>query len=72
LTRIQALAAIAQPDAELRLAGVERLGEIGVMADVDKLLIGLHDVDPRVREASAAAVWQVWSRSGDPAIDKLL
>jgi tetratricopeptide (TPR) repeat protein len=71
MTRTQALAAIAQPDAGLRLAGVERLGEIGSNADVDKLLIGLRDVDPRVREACAAAVWQVWGRSGDPAIDKL-
>ena len=71
LTRTQALAAIAQPDAELRLTGVERLGEIGVMADVDKLLVGLRDADRRVREASAAAVWKVWGRSGDPVVDKL-
>ncbi len=71
LTRTQAHAAIAQPDADLRLTGVQRLGEIGVMADVDKLLVGLRDADPRVREASAAAVWQVWGRSGDPVVDKL-
>jgi tetratricopeptide (TPR) repeat protein len=41
------------------------------MADADRLVARLHDTDPLVREASAAALWQIWSRSGDPAIDKL-
>jgi tetratricopeptide (TPR) repeat protein len=71
LTHGQALAAIAQPDAAVRLAGAVRLGAIGVMADADKLLVGLRDGDPRVREACATALWQVWSRSGDAAVDKL-
>jgi tetratricopeptide (TPR) repeat protein len=71
LTRSQALAAMGQEQAETRLAGVDRLAEIGRMADAERLLDSLRDDDPRVREAASVAVWRVWSRSGDPAIDKL-
>ncbi len=72
MTRQQALAAVAQPDAAARLAAIERLAEIGSMADADPVLDRLVDTDPRVRDAAAAAAWQIWSRSGDPAIDRLL
>ncbi len=71
LTRAQALAALAQPDPAARLIGVDRLAEIGRMADADRVLERLADADPRVRSAAAAAAWQIWSRSGDPAIDTL-
>lgn len=71
MTRAQALVAVEQADAALRLAGVERLAEIGTMADADRLLQPLGDADRRVREAAEAAIWQIWSRSGDPAIDTL-
>ncbi len=71
LSRGQALAALAQPDVPTRLAGVERLGNIGLEADADRVLERLGDIDPGVRSAAAAAVWQIWSRSGDPKIDKL-
>ena len=71
LSRAQALAALARPDAPTRLAGVERLGSIGSEVDANRLLERLGDVDPGVRDATAAAVWQIWGRSGDPKIDKL-
>jgi tetratricopeptide (TPR) repeat protein len=71
LTRAQALAALAQPDAPARLAGVDRLAEIGLIVDADRVLERLGDTDPRVRSSAAAAVWQIWGRSGDPEIDKL-
>jgi len=71
LTRDQALKALEQPDTAARLAGIERLAEIGRMEDVDRVLARLDDPDPRVRDLAAAATWQIWSRSGDPAIDKL-
>jgi tetratricopeptide (TPR) repeat protein len=71
LTRAQALAALAQPDVEARLAGVDRLAAIGMMVDADRVIERLSDSDPRVRNSAVAAVWQIWSRSGDPAIDKL-
>ena len=71
LSREQALKALEQPEAAARLAGVERLAEIGQMADADRLLGRLGDADPQVRAATAQAMWQIWSRSGDPAIDSL-
>ena len=70
-TRAQALQALEQPDAGARSTAIARLAEIGRMADVDRLLVRLGDPDPQVRALAAAATWQIWSRSGDPAIDKL-
>ena len=71
LTRAEALEAIAQPEASARLAGVERLGAIGRMPDAQRLLVRLADTDDKVRAYAVAAMWQIWSRSGDAAIDKL-
>jgi tetratricopeptide (TPR) repeat protein len=71
LTRAQALHALEQADVSARLVAIERLGEIGRMDDADRVLARLADTDPQVRAAASAAVWQIWSRSGDPAIDKL-
>ena len=71
LSRAQALAALTQPDAPTRLAAVERLGSIGLESDADRVLERLGDADPAVRGATAAAVWKIWGRSGDPKIDKL-
>lgn len=70
-TRTQALAALVQPVPAARLAGVERLAEIGVMADADRVLDRLGDTDPQVRLAAQAAIWSIWSRSGNQEIDKL-
>jgi tetratricopeptide (TPR) repeat protein len=71
LTREQALKALAHPEAAARIEGIERLGAIGRMADVDALMRRLGDDDGDVREAATQAIWQVWSRSGDAAIDQL-
>ena len=71
MTRAQALVALAQADAAVRSAGVERLADIGRMADAPRVLERLGDVDPRVRRVAAAAVWRIWGRSGDPSIDRL-
>jgi tetratricopeptide (TPR) repeat protein len=70
-TRAQALSAIEQPSAAVRYGGVQRLGEIGTMTDANRLAKRLHDEDARVRQAAAASMWQIWSRSDDPAIDAL-
>jgi tetratricopeptide (TPR) repeat protein len=70
-TRAQALDAMVQPDPVARLAGVERLAEIGLMIDAAAVLASLADADPRVRIAAESSIWQIWSRSGDPQIDKL-
>lgn len=71
LTRAEAIAALSQTDAGARRAAVERLGDIGHGADADRLIPRLADVDPAVRQFAAAAIWQIWSRSGDKAIDAL-
>lgn len=71
MTRAQALASLNQPEAATRLAAVDRLAEIGAMADAGRVLYALRDADPAVRAAADAAAWQIWSRSGDPKIDRL-
>ena len=71
LTRAEALKALEQGEGTARLAAIERLAEVGRMEDVHRLLARLDDADPRVRDLAASATWQIWSRSGDPAIDKL-
>ena len=70
-TRTQALAALVQPDPTERLAGVERLAEIGTMTDADRVLDRLGDSDPRVRLTADVAIWRIWGRSGDAEIDRL-
>jgi tetratricopeptide (TPR) repeat protein len=71
MTRLQAISALAQTSALSRLAGVDRLGEIGSMADADRVIERLRDRDPRVRQSAGTAVWRIWARSGDPKIDQL-
>ena len=68
--RAQALTALAQPAARARFEAIVRLADIGTMADADVVALRLHDDDLRVREVAAAALWQIWSRSGNKAIDR--
>ena len=42
------------------------------MADQPLLLGQLRDTDARVRATAEQALWLLWSRSGDAAIDRLL
>jgi tetratricopeptide (TPR) repeat protein len=70
-SRAQALKDIEQPLATTRRAAVERLGEVGTMADADRLVASLSDADAQVRRLAEAAMWRIWSRSGDRAIDAL-
>jgi tetratricopeptide (TPR) repeat protein len=70
-SREQALADLARPDPEARRRAAIRLGEVGSMADAPVLLRLLRDPDDGVRAMAERAVWQVWSRAGDPEIDAL-
>jgi tetratricopeptide (TPR) repeat protein len=70
MTRVQALKALEQTAPQVRRAGVLRLAEVGTMADADQLALRLHDTDGDVRQVAAASLWQIWSRSGDKAVDK--
>ena len=71
LTRAQAIAALNSTEISVRVAGIDRLAEIGSMTDADRLLARLRDNDAQVRELSAVALWQIWGRSGDAAVDRL-
>lgn len=72
MSREQALAALSSDDVQARRSAVVELGNAGQMADVDVLLDALFDEDERVRGLAEAAVWRVWSRSGDAQVDALL
>jgi tetratricopeptide (TPR) repeat protein len=58
--------------AEERRAAAERLGEVGDGGAQPALLQALRDADPGVRGRAHDALWAIWHRSGDPAIDALL
>jgi tetratricopeptide (TPR) repeat protein len=72
LTREQAVAALTnRGDVEARRQGAVWLGQTGLMADVPRLVEALRDPDDLVRAYAEQSLWQVWSRSGDPAVDTL-
>jgi len=69
--RDRALADLRRTDPATRRAAVQTLAEVGQMADLPALAATLRDADPVVRVTTQEAMWQVWSRSGDDAIDQL-
>src|SRR4051812_12988989 len=71
VTREQAVAQLVHRDVAVRRAAVDRLGEVGVMADVTPLLAALRDDDESTRDSAEQAIWRIWSRSGKPDIDAL-
>ena len=71
LTRAQAARLLASDDVQERRSGATRLGEIGTMPDVPLLLRELHDPDQDARDEAQQAIWRIWSRSGNPEIDRL-
>jgi tetratricopeptide (TPR) repeat protein len=71
LTRDQALRFVDHGAPDKRLAAIERLAEVGTMADAEKLVPRLRDENENVRELAQAAMWHIWSRSGDAEIDTL-
>jgi tetratricopeptide (TPR) repeat protein len=71
-SRADALAALAAPDVEARRVGAAALAESGTLADAPALVRALRDADAEVRGLAEAALWAVWSRSGDDAVDHIL
>jgi tetratricopeptide (TPR) repeat protein len=55
-----------------RRTAVSRLGEIGGPGATAELARALRDADPEVRTRAQAALWAIWHRSGDPAVDARL
>ena len=70
-SREQAVQALSQSDARMRRDAVSRLAEIGTMADVKLLVNALRDDDSDVRDQAEQAMWRIWSRSGNPEVDRL-
>jgi tetratricopeptide (TPR) repeat protein len=68
-SRADALAALAATDVEARRVGAAALIDVGIMDDAPALVHALRDSDGRVRGLAESALWAVWSRSGDAAID---
>jgi tetratricopeptide (TPR) repeat protein len=68
-SRADALAALTATDVEARRFGAAGLLEAGTMTDAPALVGALRDSDARVRGLAEAALWAIWSRSGDVAID---
>ncbi|MFO1327339.1 MAG: tetratricopeptide repeat protein [Rubrivivax sp.] len=71
MTRQQALQALDHEAAPERGAAVARLAEVGRMDDAPRVAERLRDTDEGVRDLAGAALWMIWSRSGDAAIDRL-
>jgi tetratricopeptide (TPR) repeat protein len=69
--REQALARLRSGDVLARRAAVQQLADSAVMADLPALAAALRDADPIVRGFVESAMWSVWSRSGDPEVDRL-
>jgi tetratricopeptide (TPR) repeat protein len=71
LTREQALQSLSRATPQIRRDAAARLAEVGTMADMPPLVRALHDPDEDTRDAAQQAMWSIWGRSGDPAIDRL-
>ena len=69
--RDDALKALGDQDVVARRQALRTLGATGTMDDVPRIAQALRDPDRGVRLAAEAAMWELWSRSGDPAVDRL-
>jgi tetratricopeptide (TPR) repeat protein len=72
LGRADALAALDDRDVDRRRLAAAALAEHGTMADLPRLARALRDGDGLVRAIVERSMWEIWSRSGDPEIDRLL
>jgi tetratricopeptide (TPR) repeat protein len=70
LSRDEALAALASPDAAARAAAVVWIANRGGMADAPLLQERLRDESGLVRSYAEQALWLLWTRSGDADIDR--
>lgn len=71
-TREQALAALKSPETTARAGAIAWLGNHGGLADAPLLEERLRDASELVRAYAEQALWLLWSRSGDAAVDALM
>ena len=67
-----ALAGLSSDDPAQRAEAIVWLADHGTEADSKLLYPRLRDESARVRSDAESALWALWSRSGDPALDELL
>ena len=58
-------------DPVARRQALRTLAGTGTMADLPRIALALRDPDQGVRLVAEAAMWEVWSRSGDLEVDRL-
>jgi len=71
LSREQAVQRLSNATAQTRHEAADRLGEVGIMADVPPLLKALRDSDEDMRHQAEQAIWRIWARSGNQEVDAL-
>jgi len=71
VTLEEALGRLASAVAADRRAALEAIARLGDGRVTGAVASRLHDDDPEVAAAAEATLWQVWSRSGDAAVDAL-
>ena len=70
--RQEALKAMTARDPQKRAEAIVWIAEHGLPSDDAALRLRLKDENPFVRQYAEQALWVLWSRSGDEAIDALL
>jgi len=70
MSRDQALRALASPDAATRADAVVWIANRGAMTDAGLLQERLRDESAFVRSFAEQGLWLLWTRSGDPDIDR--
>ena len=70
--RAEALKGLANADASQRARAVTWIANHGTPADDEILRQRLTDESPFVRGFAEQGLWLLWSRSGDPEIDRLM
>jgi tetratricopeptide (TPR) repeat protein len=68
----EAVAALEDVAPERRAEAIAWIANHGRMADQPLLVRRLRDSDGFVREVAEQALWRLWSRSGEPAVDRLM
>ncbi|MDA0224705.1 MAG: tetratricopeptide repeat protein [Proteobacteria bacterium] len=70
--RREALSGLSHPDVTHRAEAIVWVAKNGSMADADLLHARLRDDSPVVRDFAEQGLWLLWSRSGDPDIDRMM
>src|SRR2546426_1931943 len=71
-SRGEALTALASAETTVRMEAIVWVANHGGMSDAPLLHERLRDESALVRDYAERALWALWSRSGDRAVDELM